>query len=158
MVASKYLQDRNYSNKAWAKISGLSIKEINANELIFLKLIDYSLFVSHETFMRWTALLVAHGPEATRKFMQTADAVHANAFAARVMSAPPVILNGGFVRYAAHKSDVVASAPSPASSVSEDDMADTCENLETTASRNVKVARMSTYLPTIQSSGHVVHG
>ncbi|KAK3832059.1 MAG: cyclin-domain-containing protein, partial [Linnemannia elongata] len=60
MVASKYLQDRNYSNKAWAKISGLSIKEINANELVFLKLIDYSLFVSHETFMRWTALLVAH--------------------------------------------------------------------------------------------------
>ncbi|KAI9238300.1 MAG: hypothetical protein BYD32DRAFT_358278, partial [Podila humilis] len=54
MVASKYLQDRNYSNKAWAKISGLSIKEINANELIFLKLIDYSLFVSNETFMRWT--------------------------------------------------------------------------------------------------------
>ncbi|KAK3825151.1 MAG: cyclin-domain-containing protein, partial [Benniella sp.] len=66
MVASKYLQDRNYSNKAWAKISGLSIKEINSNELIFLKLIDYSLFVSHETFMRWTALLVAHGQEATR--------------------------------------------------------------------------------------------
>ncbi|KAG0303134.1 hypothetical protein BGZ98_006972, partial [Dissophora globulifera] len=71
MVASKYLQDRNYSNKAWAKISGLSVKEINANELIFLKLIDYSLFVSHDTFMRWTALLVAHGQEATRKFMQT---------------------------------------------------------------------------------------
>ncbi|KAG0062937.1 hypothetical protein BGZ89_010289 [Linnemannia elongata] len=158
MVASKYLQDRNYSNKAWAKISGLSIKEINANELVFLKLIDYSLFVSHETFMRWTALLVAHGPEATRKFMQTADAVHANAFAARVMSAPPVVLNGGLIRYAAHKSDVVASAPSPASSVSEDDIADTCENLETTASRNVKVARMNTHPPTFHSSGHAVCG
>ncbi|KAF9422159.1 hypothetical protein BGZ94_008652 [Podila epigama] len=73
MVASKYLQDRNYSNKAWAKISGLSIKEINANELIFLKLIDYNLFVSHETFMRWTGLLVAHGREATRKFMRAAN-------------------------------------------------------------------------------------
>lgn len=157
MVASKYLQDRNYSNKAWAKISGLSIKEINANELIFLKLIDYSLFVSHETFMRWTALLVAHGPEATRKFMQTADAVHANAFAARVMSAPPVVLNGGLIRYAAHKGDDVASVPS-ASSVSEDDVADTCENLETTALRSVKVARMNTYLPTIQSSVHNVRG
>ncbi|KAG0314543.1 hypothetical protein BG000_005507 [Podila horticola] len=73
MVASKYLQDRNYSNKAWAKISGLSIKEINANELIFLKLIDYSLFVSNETFMRWTGLLVAHGREATRKFLHTSS-------------------------------------------------------------------------------------
>ncbi|KAF9132838.1 hypothetical protein BGW39_011224 [Mortierella sp. 14UC] len=151
MVASKYLQDRNYSNKAWAKISGLSIKEINANELIFLKLIDYSLFVSHETFMRWTALLVAHGPDATRKFMQTADAVHANAFAARVMSAPPMVLNGGLIRYAAaavaSKSEIVVSAPSPAASVSEDDMtADTCENLETATSlRSSKVARMNTY-------------
>ncbi|KAG0081630.1 hypothetical protein BGZ93_002673 [Podila epicladia] len=73
MVASKYLQDRNYSNKAWAKISGLSIKEINANELIFLKLIDYSLFVSNETFMRWTGLLVAHGREATRKFLHSSS-------------------------------------------------------------------------------------
>ncbi|KAG0339933.1 hypothetical protein BG004_006610 [Podila humilis] len=73
MVASKYLQDRNYSNRAWAKISGLSIKEINANELIFLKIIDYSLFVSHETFMRWTGLLVAHGREATRKFLHSSS-------------------------------------------------------------------------------------
>ncbi|KAF9902510.1 hypothetical protein EC991_004842 [Linnemannia zychae] len=150
MVASKYLQDRNYSNKAWAKISGLSIKEINANELIFLKLIDYSLFVSHETFMRWTALLVAHGPDATRKFMQTADAVHANAFAARVMSAPPMVLNSGLIRYAAaaaaSKSEVVASAPSPAPSVSEDDMAaDSCVNFETTSLRSSKMARMNTY-------------
>ncbi|KAF9978562.1 hypothetical protein BGZ73_001735 [Actinomortierella ambigua] len=84
MVASKYLQDRNYSNKAWAKISGLSIKEINANELVFLKLVDYSLFVSHETFMRWTALLLAHGQEATRRFMQNADAASAAAIAMRV--------------------------------------------------------------------------
>ncbi|KAG0243593.1 hypothetical protein BGW41_001804 [Actinomortierella wolfii] len=84
MVASKYLQDRNYSNKAWAKISGLSIKEINANELVFLKLMDYSLFVSHETFMRWTALLLAHGQEATRRFMQSADAASAAAIAMRV--------------------------------------------------------------------------
>ncbi|KAF9162396.1 hypothetical protein DFQ26_003575 [Actinomortierella ambigua] len=84
MVASKYLQDRNYSNKAWAKISGLSIKEINANELVFLKLVDYSLFVSHETFMRWTALLLAHGQEATRRFMQSADAASAAAIAMRV--------------------------------------------------------------------------
>ncbi|KAF9930875.1 hypothetical protein FBU30_011164 [Linnemannia zychae] len=152
MVASKYLQDRNYSNKAWAKISGLSIKEINANELIFLKLIDYSLFVSHETFMRWTALLVAHGPEATRKFMQTADAVHANAFAARVMSASPMVLNGSHIRYATtHKIDSgVVSVPSPASSVSEDDSAESCEadraSLESTVSRTTKMARMNTYI------------
>ncbi|KAF9578457.1 hypothetical protein BGW38_005724 [Lunasporangiospora selenospora] len=101
MVASKYLQDRNYSNKAWAKISGLSIKEINANELIFLKLIDYSLFVSHETFMRWTALLVAHGQEATRRFLQVTDASSTSStFVARAMSTPALVLNSSHIRYA----------------------------------------------------------
>ncbi|KAF9096897.1 hypothetical protein BGX23_010208 [Mortierella sp. AD031] len=149
MVASKYLQDRNYSNKAWAKISGLSIKEINANELIFLKLIDYSLFVSHETFMRWTALLVAHGQEATRKFMQTADAVHANAFAARVLSAPPMVLNGGHIRYAAtaHKTESVASAPSPAPSEDDTDSCDTIDDKANSQTRLVKVARINTCPP-----------
>ncbi|RUO96075.1 hypothetical protein BC936DRAFT_142668 [Jimgerdemannia flammicorona] len=57
MVASKYLQDKNYRNRAWAKISGLSVHEINATEIAFLKLIDYNLFVSKPTFDRWYALL-----------------------------------------------------------------------------------------------------
>ncbi|KAI9350909.1 cyclin-domain-containing protein, partial [Obelidium mucronatum] len=59
ILASKYLQDRNYSNKAWSKISGLSVLEINSNEFKFLSLIDYELFVGHETFANWTALLMA---------------------------------------------------------------------------------------------------
>ncbi|KAG0366438.1 hypothetical protein BGZ54_005347, partial [Gamsiella multidivaricata] len=120
MVASKYLQDRNYSNKAWAKISGLSIKEINANELIFLKLIDYSLFVSHDTFMRWTALLVAHGQEATRKFMQTADVAHASAFAARTLSTPPMVLNGSHIRYGPSRTAPAAMVLSPPSEKDDD--------------------------------------
>ncbi|KAG0010606.1 hypothetical protein BGZ80_001349, partial [Entomortierella chlamydospora] len=143
MVASKYLQDRNYSNKAWAKISGLSIKEINANELIFLKLIDYSLFVSHDTFMRWTALLVAHGQEATRKFMQTADAAHASAFAARSLSVPPMVLNGSHIRYGPSKTALVGCAPIPSE---KDESADTC-SLQSVSevSRNAKLARTDTY-------------
>ncbi|KAF9360273.1 hypothetical protein BGX26_009956 [Mortierella sp. AD094] len=134
MVASKYLQDRNYSNKAWAKISGLSIKEINANELIFLKLIDYSLFVSHDTFMRWTALL-------------TADAAHASAFAARSLSVPPMVLNGSHIRYGPSKTALVGCAPIPSE---KDESADTCglQSVSET-SRNVKLAKMDTY----QSSG-----
>ncbi|KAJ3028188.1 UNVERIFIED_CONTAM: hypothetical protein HDU68_002273 [Siphonaria sp. JEL0065] len=59
ILASKYLQDRNYSNKAWSKISGLTVLEINANEFKFLSLIDYELFVGHETFANWTTLLMA---------------------------------------------------------------------------------------------------
>ncbi|KAF8981225.1 hypothetical protein BGZ46_003092 [Entomortierella lignicola] len=143
MVASKYLQDRNYSNKAWAKISGLSIKEINANELIFLKLIDYSLFVSHDTFMRWTALLVAQGQEATRKFLQTADAAHASAFVARTLSVPPMVLNGSHIRYGPSKTSLVGSASVPSE---KDESPDTCglQNVSD-ASRNAKMARTDTY-------------
>ncbi|KAJ3386573.1 hypothetical protein HDU84_001482, partial [Entophlyctis sp. JEL0112] len=58
IVASKFLQDRNYSNKAWSNISGLPVSEINARELEFLTLIDYELFVSRDTFSNWTNLLM----------------------------------------------------------------------------------------------------
>ncbi|PKC14429.1 hypothetical protein RhiirA5_256367, partial [Rhizophagus irregularis] len=57
IVASKYLQDRNYSNRAWSKISGLPVHEINANEICFLKLIDYNLFIAEDIFKRWSSLL-----------------------------------------------------------------------------------------------------
>ncbi|CAG8692910.1 32866_t:CDS:2 [Gigaspora margarita] len=58
IVASKYLQDRNYSNRAWSKMSGLSVQEINTNEICFLKLIDYNLFIAENNFKRWSSLLL----------------------------------------------------------------------------------------------------
>ncbi|KAF9913581.1 hypothetical protein BX616_009855 [Lobosporangium transversale] len=150
MVASKYLQDRNYSNKAWAKISGLSVKEINANELIFLKLIDYSLFVSHDTFMRWTALLVAHGQEATRRFMQSADAAHVSAFTARALSATPMVLNGNHIRYGPLKSISMATAPSPP--YEKEAVSDVYSGMQnghgnTETSKRAKSSRTDTYPP-----------
>ncbi|KAI9301030.1 cyclin-domain-containing protein, partial [Cunninghamella echinulata] len=57
MVASKYLQDKNYRNRAWSRISGLSLNEINAAEFTFLKLINYNLYISKETFDQWYSLL-----------------------------------------------------------------------------------------------------
>ncbi|KAL0074377.1 cyclin-domain-containing protein, partial [Phycomyces blakesleeanus] len=57
MLASKYLHDKNYRNRAWTKISGLSVSEINAAEMAFLKLIDYKLYVSKPTFDKWYTLL-----------------------------------------------------------------------------------------------------
>lgn len=59
MVASKYLHDKNYHNKAWSKITGLDIKEINAAEMAFLKLIDYKLYISKPTFDQWYTRLHA---------------------------------------------------------------------------------------------------
>ncbi|CAJ0906539.1 5873_t:CDS:2 [Entrophospora sp. SA101] len=61
IVASKYLQDCNYSNSAWSKISGLPVGEINANEICFLQLIDYNLFISEDIFRRWSKILKSEG-------------------------------------------------------------------------------------------------
>ncbi|CAG8577781.1 14981_t:CDS:1, partial [Acaulospora colombiana] len=60
MVASKYLQDRNYANNAWSKISGLPVQEINAIERRFLKLIDYNLYIGESIFKHWVNLLLSH--------------------------------------------------------------------------------------------------
>ncbi|KAI9219989.1 hypothetical protein BC828DRAFT_333530, partial [Blastocladiella britannica] len=45
ILASKYLQDKNYSSRAWARISGLSALEINRNERAFARMLDYGFFV-----------------------------------------------------------------------------------------------------------------
>ncbi|CAG8498105.1 2897_t:CDS:2 [Ambispora leptoticha] len=74
IIASKYLQDRNYSNKAWSKISGLPVKEINQNEIVFLKLIDYNLFISEGIFKRWSSLLLTHIQAISGFSVKNADA------------------------------------------------------------------------------------
>ena len=58
MLASKYLQDRNYSTRAWGKISGLRVPEINENEREYLKRINYDLHMTKETFDNWSRLVI----------------------------------------------------------------------------------------------------
>ncbi|KAI9484011.1 MAG: hypothetical protein EXX96DRAFT_560479 [Benjaminiella poitrasii] len=57
MIASKYLNDKNYRNKTWAKIASLPIAEINITEFVFLKLINYQLYVSKPLYDKWISLL-----------------------------------------------------------------------------------------------------
>ncbi|KAJ1034967.1 hypothetical protein NDA18_000573 [Ustilago nuda] len=57
MVASKFVQDRTYSNRAWAKISGLPAKDLGKLERAFLKAIDYRLMTSDVEWDKWTAEL-----------------------------------------------------------------------------------------------------
>lgn len=59
MLASKYLQDRNYSARAWSKISGLRSNEINENEREYLFLIDYDLHVPKESFDNWSRIVLS---------------------------------------------------------------------------------------------------
>lgn len=59
MLASKYLQDRNYSARAWSKISGLRSNEINENEREYLQIIDYELHVPKESFDVWSKIVLS---------------------------------------------------------------------------------------------------
>lgn len=58
ILAAKYLQDRNYSARAWSKISGLTTHEINQNEMTFLGAINYRLHVPEAVFKRWTDVIL----------------------------------------------------------------------------------------------------
>ncbi|CAG8752834.1 7979_t:CDS:1 [Cetraspora pellucida] len=60
IIASKYLQERNYANSAWSKICGLSVTDINEIERRFLILIDYNLFIKDNIFNNWTNVLKSH--------------------------------------------------------------------------------------------------
>lgn len=60
ILASKYLQDRNYSARAWSRISGLKTEEINTNEMAFLKAVNWKLHVPEALFERWQDILIKY--------------------------------------------------------------------------------------------------
>ncbi|KAK5131717.1 hypothetical protein LTR08_000605 [Meristemomyces frigidus] len=60
ILASKYLQDRNYSTKAWSKMSGLKVEEINANERTFLDKVCWKLHIPDLIFKRWTQVVLRY--------------------------------------------------------------------------------------------------
>ncbi|KAI0434850.1 hypothetical protein F5Y09DRAFT_190333 [Xylaria sp. FL1042] len=62
ILASKYLQDRNYSARAWSKISGLATLEINQNEMAFLSAVNWKLHITDAVFKRWTEIILKHTP------------------------------------------------------------------------------------------------
>ena len=64
ILASKYLQDRNYSARAWSKISGLRTCEINSNELAFLSAVNWKLHIPEPVFHRWTDIVLKYSPSA----------------------------------------------------------------------------------------------
>lgn len=68
ILASKYLQDRNYSARAWSKISGLNTLEINQNELMFLEAVGWKLHITEALFQRWTDIVLKYTPGAGSMF------------------------------------------------------------------------------------------
>ncbi|KAG5974352.1 hypothetical protein E4U55_008223 [Claviceps digitariae] len=57
ILACKYLQDRNYSARAWSKISGLNTQEINQNEIAFLFAVKWQLHITEDAFQQFTRLI-----------------------------------------------------------------------------------------------------
>ncbi|KAJ3158526.1 hypothetical protein HDU86_002751 [Geranomyces michiganensis] len=57
ILANKYLQDKNYSMKAWSKICGLDAAELCANERLFLRCVNYDLFVHDAQWAKWSATI-----------------------------------------------------------------------------------------------------
>ncbi|RDL40965.1 Cyclin [Venustampulla echinocandica] len=62
ILASKYLQDRNFSARAWSKISGLNTLEINQNEMAFLLAVNWQLHITDAVFQRWTDIVLKYTP------------------------------------------------------------------------------------------------
>ncbi|SOV21388.1 cyclin [Plasmodium sp. DRC-Itaito] len=50
MISVKFFDDLYYSNAYYAKIGGVTTKELNKLEIYFLNLIDYQLFVSSQEY------------------------------------------------------------------------------------------------------------
>lgn len=50
IIAVKFFEDKYYKNEYYAKVGGISLKELNFLEIEFLKLIDFNLFISSEVF------------------------------------------------------------------------------------------------------------
>ena len=65
VLASKYLQDRNYSTRAWGKISGLQVVEINTNERVFLSAVKWKLHIPEPLFQRWERIVLKYSPSAS---------------------------------------------------------------------------------------------
>jgi len=60
VLACKFGQDKNYSNRAWSKISSFSVENINYNERFFLNITEYRLYINIESYQNFATLISNH--------------------------------------------------------------------------------------------------
>ncbi|KAF9578916.1 hypothetical protein BGW38_005057, partial [Lunasporangiospora selenospora] len=58
MLANKFLDDNTFTNKTWADITGMKVKDLNLLESQFLTGLEFRLFTSTAEFHEWLANLV----------------------------------------------------------------------------------------------------
>jgi hypothetical protein len=73
ILASKWLQDRNYSTRAWSNISGLGAGEIQQNEMAFLVAVDWKLHIREDIFRRWAGIVLRYTVESLQHSWSGAD-------------------------------------------------------------------------------------
>lgn len=57
MLGNKFLDDNTYTNKTWAEVSGITVKDIHVMEVEFLSNMRYSLLVSKDQWEEWLVKL-----------------------------------------------------------------------------------------------------
>lgn len=57
MIAAKFQDDVYYSNKYYAKVAGLSLKEVNGLEAVMLKMLDWRMAVFPEEYQLYHSLV-----------------------------------------------------------------------------------------------------
>lgn len=58
ILSSKFLQDRNFTARAWSKITGLPNNDIVSNETKFLAMIKWDLYLSENDFLQWNSIII----------------------------------------------------------------------------------------------------
>ncbi|ORX89011.1 hypothetical protein K493DRAFT_235009 [Basidiobolus meristosporus CBS 931.73] len=60
ILANKTLEDNNFTNKTWSKVTGLPSAEINQMEMEFLEVLEWRCLVSQQDYLEWRSLLENH--------------------------------------------------------------------------------------------------
>ncbi|KAJ3577724.1 hypothetical protein NPX13_g2843 [Xylaria arbuscula] len=60
MLGNKFLDDNTYTNKTWAEVSGISVKEIHVMEVEFLSNMRYGLLTSEDEWKEWLHKLACY--------------------------------------------------------------------------------------------------
>ncbi|KAJ2995952.1 hypothetical protein NUW58_g1133 [Xylaria curta] len=72
MLGNKFLDDNTYTNKTWAEVSGISVKEIHVMEVEFLSNMRYGLLTSKEQWQAWLQKLACYHKYCERARMEEA--------------------------------------------------------------------------------------
>lgn len=124
VVGAKYHDDEFYSNAYYAKVCGLSLKELNRLEYSFANLLRWQLFVSGQEFDAYFSQIF----QAMTPTQPTGVHEKDNSSFSRGIS-------GGSAKFGRSDSCKASSSASTASGTSEaDDFPDTCKSSSTTPS------------------------